>query len=441
MKNSIVTETLSPEDVLAFKDILNALVFKEPRNVAVNKNTILDISQLIQNDFIDVFNLKYSKYRTKTNNIINSINLTTETLAGKWKTPDNKSKKVLKTKWKYFNLSEAKKDPKKYLESIIANFAVWIGGNVTNMHAKTGFTPKIMSQTNSEIGGLNCLGTNLLLGSFIKKLGLPMEFALTTEHPFMLVEIDNQKYIVDGIGGLHKAEGSFSFLLTHSIYYPTDREYPLYSIAYVGDFDKLVIYEILENFQALKEHLQGNTKALLPGYKEDANKTIQEYRELILKGNWRKIQHAWFSDINSYFEENSKIWTEEFIRVRKLRDVNYLDNKFAEECISILDKAKEASGIENSGIRDIPNQLSLFLQSAHPLLCYRDRLALIMKIITKQAEIPPTITGLQRNFLDNLREILCGEDVNHKTIFVLPIAEQLTLQPSFESIEIINCTF
>ncbi len=425
MKNQIDIETLFPEDILAFKDILNALVFKEPRDITVSKDTILNISQLIQDDFIDVFELKYSKYKSITNNY--SIDLINKTLAGKWEISESESKKVLKNEWKYFNLSEAKNDPKKYIESIIAHFAVWREISSETMYVKTGFTPKIMSQTNSKIGGLNCMGTNLLLGSFIKRLGLSMEFALTTDHPFMLVEIDNQKYIVDGIGGLQKAEGSFSFLLTHSIYYPTDDEYSLYRIAYVNNFDNLVIYEILENFQALKEHLQGNTKALLPGYKEDANKTIQDYQALILKGDWRKIQNAWFSDINSYFEENSKIWTEEFLRVRQLRDMDYLDDKFAEECTSVLDKAKEASGIEDNDIRGIPNLLSIFLQSTYPFLCYRDRLALIRKIITKQAEIPSTITGHQRNFLDNLREILCGEDANHKTIFVLPIAEKLTL--------------
>jgi hypothetical protein len=440
MNKQIVAETLSPEDALAFKDILNALVFKEPRDIIVSKDTILDISQLIQDDFIDVFNEKYDKFIKKNRNLLTVDSRALHKKTSKLKFKLTKSIKNEMIPKKFFDSTKEVRDIRKEIKRILCYF-IKSSGKSVNMYNKVGFTPKIMSMNKNPIGGLNCMGTNLLLGSFLKKIGLQVKLAITAEHPFLVTEIENRNILVDGV--FHKksplyANGAWKHAPNYSVYYPYAHEYP-YNISYVGNFDKMVVYETLENLQAMKEFLEGNRKALLPGYIESFEELLPNFKDLIQKGNWRRIQNTLFPEIYFYFLEHASEWKKEFLDQRKCRDVDYTKDLLAGECINILDKTKKTCGITDKDLKKISDKIYLFFKLEFPFLIKGDQYIYIQKIFLEEEDIPYTLEKKQITFVETLILNL-KDNMDFRHAYSSAIAASLTEPYPFENISEIKLT-
>lgn len=332
-----IEDTLSEEDLRHFIDIANTAIYLVPQDFPLNHDTVHIVSKQIQEDFIDAYDDKYTAFYHHSPIVFGERDKLEILPRKKIADGHNEPSKYEMTKLLlcYLSINNFNREPEN-------------GNNYNN----AGFTPKLMEISRNLLGGLNCFGTNAFVGSHLRQQGINVRLGIAQDHPVLFVTIDSITYLVDGVGTkttLDITKGEFKDYGNYSIYYPeeTERVY-LTKMIMVHDFDRALVYEILENLEAYKQiKLQGKHLAL-PGYESASDTVNQLCNELITRGDWRKMQWILFPEIAHSFVVHKKEWQAEHMRVRKMRK----DHETQEEILITLRESWQKAE-KNSGMRNV----------------------------------------------------------------------------------------
>lgn len=342
--NEITTEMQD-----AFAEIGRRLIFTGTQKFPLSKRNAKAISQQIQDEFIEGFDRNYFRMCAPLHNLIIDFGKQIHKEDPKETVPTLHPEFSIK-----FSDKNNKDDPKAYIRNILAY--LWIQGHQDDtwdnlMYKARGYTPKLAfaSEELTIISEMNCLGYNIYLGSLCKNvLNIPTYFGIAPDHPFTFVVIGEHTYIIDGQSssrGIQRAKGKILECDGYTIYYPRNKkEHRATQMVFVHDFDNAVLYEILENLEALKQAAQGNVGVLLPTYRDNVLSVVEEHREFLIKGAWKEMQRIIFPEIYNSFIQHAQRWHTEVSRVRKVRQRGHIRHETLQAWKKILSKAAIAAG-------------------------------------------------------------------------------------------------
>ncbi len=90
----------------------------------------------------------------------------------------------------------------------------------------------------------------------------------------------------------------------------------------VWNFDEALVYELLENFEVLRQMSLGNEVESLPGTEGSGMKLAEQHRGVLQGASWRAIQEKVTPRLAAYFSDNDIIWKLEADRVSLARGIN-----------------------------------------------------------------------------------------------------------------------
>jgi hypothetical protein len=298
--------------------VFNELVFIEPSNLPFTRENIKSISEKIQKEFIKVFNDKYNSYFS------------------------NMFPKFFTHTDKDFSLDNIDKSPSIYLFGAINYLGLSKFEKDTKPYDEIGFTPKLSKMSANHIGGLNCFGYLVLIGSMCKVRGIPVEICIRPDHPLLLVTLEGQKYIVDPLAGttpldkvkgklkkvegkLEKMKGKLNIRNGKKIFFQDySKACKKWSqMMYIHDFDEGIIYEILENLEVYRQVALGKENIFLPNMERECRKLIESHKDFFLMNNWRMVQENIFPDIHETFLHFEKEWRREQKIIRRWRNSDF----------------------------------------------------------------------------------------------------------------------
>lgn len=369
-----------------FENIANHLIYLTHRKIPLKPETILTISRIIQRDWIKALKKKHCRLQDKRiHQILRNINHT--------KANSRREKGRSKFKVGFLEQNSHITDPIQQLKLLMCSIQLDNMIERTNLYSKCGFTPKLAFEAKNELGGANCFGTNLHFGALCRNEGFEVNMGITADHPVLFITITGKRYIIDMVNIENKIElslapGEFVDMGHYSLYYSPQG---VTKLMFVHNFDKAVIYETLENLEALKQVALGNYEVILPGYEEDTKKLAQQYANLLIPGDWRVLQRSLFPEISRSFDIHHEQWVEEFNRVRQER--KNLSNRVRamQKFCDIIEKAKVQSGWEELKLDSIYKE---FLSG------YERDIALTF---AGQQPIPRDIQGQARSFLVSIK--------------------------------------
>lgn len=290
----------------SFWAVANQLIFLEPNSIKLTKKNARKISKLIQKECIDVFDKKHEKMFSYLDDIL-----------GHELTEEEKEKK------KFSNLNR-ERTPRTLIEGVLNYFSISKFEESMRHYDHSRFTPKLAHESSTELGGMNCFGMNIFIGSLCKTVGIPVRLAITTDHPFIFAEVEKEICMIDAvtctISPIPK-EAELKFFKTYQLYSERKNE-KLQEICFIHDFDDGVLYEILENLEALKQSVNGNKRVLLPYQRHESHELALKYRKILTKGDWREMQRILFPDIYYSFIDHQEMWLSEIESVRNSREKN-----------------------------------------------------------------------------------------------------------------------
>ncbi len=359
LTKSVETSTVTENEITlemqeAFAEIGQQLIFTEKQMFPLSKENAKAISRQIQDEFIVGFDRNYFRMTSHFHSFI--INLNIENQEKKYEediTKNNNLEVQFGMSQKFSELRD-KNDAKAYISSVLCY--LWISGHQDDtwqnlMYKAQGCTPKLSFATKKHniLSEMNCIGYNIYIGSLCNRLlGIPTYFGIAPDHPFTFVEIEENTYIIDGqdsSNGIKRAKGEVLECDGYTIYYPRNKkEHRKTRMVFVHNFDDSVLYEILENLNALKQAAQGNVDVLLPTYRENVLPLVEENKDFLIKGEWRKMQKILFPEICRSLKEHARRWDAEVLRVRKTREKFHKRYELNLAWNQILEKAIIAAG-------------------------------------------------------------------------------------------------
>ncbi len=197
-----------------------------------------------------------------------------------------------------------------------------------------GFTPKIASDYEVEQQktgedhkirlNYNCFGNAAYIGAICRKRGLVTRFGMTPDHPFIIVDLPDGPYLYD-MSRPRKMYGTFEERNGYSVYIPDRKDKLAQKLILVHDFRRALIYEILENVEALRRTLAASDDKvqLLLGELKHGLQLAEEYRSVVTKTSWSQLQHKLFPEISRSFYENKDAWEKEMVTINSQRVLQY----------------------------------------------------------------------------------------------------------------------
>ncbi len=337
----------------AFLEVGRSLIFTTPQKFPLSRENAREISQQIQQEFIDGFDRKYWEMSTEPRILIGLMG-------------DKEVFKIGETeKLLQFENSEKFSDlhsefsPKKKIEHVLGYLWMQSHNDDTwkaQMYEGVGMTPKLAfsKDAGAALCGMNCFGYNIFIGSLVKKMGLPTMFGFAPDHPFTFVEIDGNSYVIDGqksMYGVKRSKGEVEEYENYFIYYPRNKkEQCISQVIFVHNFDDSVLHEILENLEALKQAALGNESVLLPSLRKGTLELANNNRDALIRGDWRKMQEILFPTICKSLVIHRRKWQREVVKVRKKREKWFIEERARERFLLILLIAKISADIEELSI-------------------------------------------------------------------------------------------
>lgn len=309
---------ISPEEQESFRELGKEMIFTEEVDLPLSKENIPAISEAMQQQFINI----QTERRRRNLESINRFEarfLTSEQIEQR-----NKEHYI-------FTPSMMDLPEREFLWHLYVRFGMTSVFDQGNGYDSRGFTPKLAKYDNEENVETNCVGLTTMFGAYCKKRGLKVELGITPDHPMVIVEAEGVQYIVDGQRPPIKLHGVFDEKDGYKIYHvsPDDREGGLedeksgnpidQKFIIVHDFNRAVMYEVLENISIFKSVANNEEVDLVPGSRREVYELSKKYAEVLKKGDWRSMQQKLFPEIERSFVENKDAWTEEIERMKDFR--------------------------------------------------------------------------------------------------------------------------
>lgn len=340
--------------------VINELVLMTPWNLPINSETILVLSEMVQKEYIELYGIAQTKMQASVLRITENLSLN----------PEHTNQDIPSVEHKSFTITDyANSTDKQFIRYLDASLGIGVIGSYNPI----GFTPKLARYVEDDSGpgsGLNCFGSTIFLGAACKMRGIPVELALTADHPTIITSLDGIRHAE------HKKITGYTVQQNTDVclYYPTQKDGLPFQIAFIVNFERGIIYEIFENLEVLHQLSLKKDIALLPGSEKSFAEVALIHADVLQGADWKEIQHILFPEISAAFDVHWQHWDHEKARMKEVR--KYMDTKkifktiaaASQKTTSYVDKSFD-SGQENI-IRDAQKhstELLDFLFSDQPL--------------------------------------------------------------------------
>ncbi len=321
----------------AFKDLGNKLIFNEPFDEAISKENVVQISQKIQKEFLSL-DERHQKAIGKNINF-EIITPMTEEDAEKFggvfgEILKNAVKKQVDISFDYEKMYE--KMMQQHLALSEKNFLIEKTSHIgiySTFYEGWGFTPKLanyLDWDDKDPGfkvARNCFGNAQTLGAYCKLKGIKIDMGIAADHPLIIAYLEDGVYRADA-GRLKKLEGTLVEESSYKIYRPVPEDKLHDKMIMIHDFDKALVYELLENMEVLRQLSLGEKSLTLPKQYDGGMSIASKNKDILQKINWKDLQFRLFPEIAASFSVHNKEWSEEVEHMRTLRKEWYIDEIF-----------------------------------------------------------------------------------------------------------------
>ncbi len=314
----------------AFQELAQALIFERPSPIALSRKTVPELSRRIQDEsFAQDEEHEGAKQRHMHELIERALKDIKAIVPGldevESPTPEPKPRYVEEL------LGPQKEDetPTEAFKRVTQMYLAVRKLDDSSGYGAWGFTPKIAGmhtrESVFEIGndGKNCFGAVQSLGALYARMGLKFDMGLTADHPFAVVEVEGKTYLAS-LFGVHEAKGEFEERDGYREYRPSPEDEIPYKLMTVWNFDEALVYELLENFEALRQMSLGTKVHNLPGTYESGMKIASEHTGVLQAISWSRLQEKVTPRLAAYFREHKDMWKNEIETRHFDREAIYL---------------------------------------------------------------------------------------------------------------------
>lgn len=337
-------ESLTAREQQAFKTLADTLIFETPTDLALSKKNISALSRLVQESFRKQDELHEQAKHEFFQDLITRALSDARKVIGQDppEAPQNNENGGVE--------EEKKIDERSFTEKVLGAaqmYTVSHGSQYwqTQGYGAWGFTPKIAGIRTKDFDrpyerdGKNCFGVVQGLGALFNKMGLECEMGITVDHPFAIVQVEGKTYLAS-LYGVHEAKGTFEMREGYKMYKPSPEDNIPYTLMTVWNFDEALVYELLENFEVLRQMSLGNKIENLPGTEESGMKIAEQYKNVLQAASWRDMQKKLVPRLAEYFRDEQSAWAIEQERRRLLLEVNRLS-------LHVMTSAQSAMSMRN----------------------------------------------------------------------------------------------
>ena len=330
----------------AFKNLANKLIFTEPVDINITKENVKEISQKIQEEYIKLDINLLDKRKQQINSFLGTLKLDLDE-----EEYDNNDYPLIEDKNKISD--------KEFLEDFLNLFRAKRGVDDSIGYYPWGFTPKLSQNIEDFEIGKNCFGITTFMGSVCKKRGIDVELGITPDHPYVIANLPDGTYALDGQTKTKKLEGVLEDHGNYKIYRTTEEDNILTKMIMIQNFDNAVVYEILENMEVLRQVSLGKTGITLPGSYESGIKIASDNKEVLQKINWKDLQNELFPEIIKSFSDCKEEWSQEVSRVASRRKEFHAENIF----VKIAYKAQGETSFKEQDFREGQKALGVLFKT------------------------------------------------------------------------------
>ncbi len=295
----------------AFRVLLNELVFINPLQERFPRKTIREISMIIQQQFIILF----EGTQNEAKNVLREISL----LAGGIEALDSIKVSAPTTYENYSFQQEidSHSSDEEFLKTCLA-FQV-----LNFRYSAWGFTPKLSDYEDTACLLLNCFGRSLLFGAFCRARGMNVDLGIGADHPHAIVHINNQAYTIDESSELIVLKGNFEDCNGYKTYRRHSSENIIANLLIVYSFDEAIVYEILENMETLRRTSLGTHTHFLPETEIESETFAATHATTLQLANWKEFQTYLFPTLSAAMNNHNKEWEKQRYNVAQKRSDQY----------------------------------------------------------------------------------------------------------------------
>jgi len=316
---------------VAFSELADTLIFETPAHFKLTSKSVPKLSRYVQ----ESFRVQDESHERARNEFFQDLmmNALQNDLQGLRTAVGEDTPNTPQLKKREESQVEKKIDGRSVTEKVLTAIQHYISSHgreywQSQGYGAWGFTPKLAAMRTKdyerpyEKDGKNCFGVVQGLGAFLSKMGLPFEMGITADHPFVVVEVEGKTYLAS-LFGVHEAKGNFETRDGYKMYVPSPEDKLPYKLMTVWNFDEALVYELLENFEVLRQMSLGNEVESLPGTEESGMKLAEQHRGVLQGASWRAIQEKVTPHLAAYFREHQAEWGPEVDRINMARHINH----------------------------------------------------------------------------------------------------------------------
>lgn len=309
-------ERVTREEQIAFLKVANRLIFTKPFRKLISPENVLEISEMIQENFRDFEKQLKQKAEAMLQRaeIAASVSITEKVLREEFE------ERIDSISTDHIMMGEPIQiDPEAWEQREVLNLSAtefiseW--GVAISEYSGIGFTPKLAVYESDHMS-LNCLGRAIEKGKILKERGFAPYMLVGVDHPEPVLLKDGKIFLnpdteIHSVGQIEKKDGYM--IVRRTQLRKDDFETKL---NFIFPFDQAVLYEILDNLEIYRRVSLGEHVYLLPGTHEKIKAIAKKYRKTLQATNWGTLQEKLFPEIVKAFEENKKEYSDARKKVR-----------------------------------------------------------------------------------------------------------------------------
>lgn len=327
-------ETLTGFEQESFDGIANALIFSTPQRLLISRENVSQISELIQKDFLEI-------HKKNKDSALDSLRDALEHLQS--------------MEDELTSLSSNQQKLSDTLDEDDSTSPLSMDGNgeisMNYEYTGWGFTPKLaqnIARADSILAtniSLNCFGNAIILGSELKEKGNKPFLCVSVDHPEVCEIEDGSIKFFNSTTSAHTQEGMLIDCEGYKIFRLHTESESTQEFFFVFDFNRAVLYEILENLEVLRRMSLGENVTNLPGTYNSGMVIAHEYAEVLQTMDWSKLQDKLFPEIVRAFKEHDVEFNAHTEAVR-LKRLDYLTTRILRKSLVTAQRATSFSTVD-----------------------------------------------------------------------------------------------
>lgn len=371
----------------AFRLLANTLILIAETGIMITRDTIDGFSKKIQKQFISLDEAL--------------IEIAMKTAAGLKPKDPYKSFSIISEETNAMSTKEFVK----YINTFDETYAF------LDEYEGWGFTPALSLIVGEIAFSKNCFGRAITIGAVLQERGIKIELGITPDHPYVITYIGDEIYVANAGSDLVKLEGVIQQHEGYKIYRPSENEQKegiTGKIIVLHDFNKAIVYEILENIELLRQISLGNPFSTLPGAQQLGVKLAIDYKNILQGADWKRVQETLFPEIEESLLSLGDEWYDEIDRIAEIREKNYPTHRLNTITKKIRDNMVikgESVIFAEEVIQATSNDILLFLQKETP---FNDSVPEDIKVYFSaiKVEIDKELPEMKNSMVNAIEEIL-----------------------------------